>query len=86
MKTYQLLINGEWKPSESGRTRELIDPASGEPIAKVSEGNEEDVNRAVKAARDAFDKGPWKNTSALDRSKLLFKVADAMRAKRAHLV
>lgn len=79
-KTYDLYINGKWTKSKGGATREIRDPSNGELIAKVQEGTREDAVSAVMAARAAFDNGPWRKTTALDRSKLLFKVADAIRA------
>ena len=66
--------------AKSGATRDIIDPGNGQLIAKVPESAKEDVVLAIKAAREAFDKGDWKKTSALDRGKLLFKVADLIRA------
>lgn len=80
MKHYEMLIDGQWTKSQLGVTREIRDPGNGELIGIVPESSKEDVNRAVKAARRAFDEGAWKKTSALDRGKILFKVADAIRA------
>src|SRR3954462_12002895 len=81
MKTYDNYIDGRWQPSVGGELRELRDPANGELVAKVQESNREDIIKAVKAARAAFDSGPWRKMSALDRGKLLFKVAESIRAK-----
>ncbi len=80
MKTYDMLIGGKWQKSKSGALRELTDPASGEMVAKVQEAGREDVQVAIRAAREAFDNGPWRKMTALDRAKLLFKLADAIRA------
>lgn len=80
MKSYQMYIDGKFTSAKSGATRDMIDPANGELIAKVPESAKEDVVIAIKAARKAFDEGSWRKTSALDRSKLLFKVADLIRA------
>ncbi|HEX4926171.1 MAG TPA: aldehyde dehydrogenase family protein [Bdellovibrionales bacterium] len=80
MKTYENLVNGKWKKARGG-TREIRDPASGELVAVVQESNREDVAEAIEAARAAFDNGPWRKTSALDRGKVLFKIADAIRAE-----
>ena len=85
MKTYENFIGGRWQTSKSGQLREIRDPANGELIAKVQESNREDVQDAVNAARAAFDTGPWRKTSALDRGKFLFKVAEAIRADAARL-
>jgi aldehyde dehydrogenase (NAD+) len=70
------LINGEWVHSASGKTFDSINPATGETIAKVAAGDAEDINRAAKAARRAFDSGPWRDLSARKRGELLFKLAD----------
>src|SRR5437763_539884 len=55
----KLLIGGQWVEAASGKTFETIYPATGEVLARVAEGAQEDVNRAVAAARKAFDEGPW---------------------------
>lgn len=78
MKRYQMLIGGTWVDSASGETRELRDPANLEVVATVPESSREDARRAIDAAREAFDHGPWRKTSALDRAKLLFKLGDAL--------
>ncbi len=78
MKRYQMLIGGSWVDSASGETRTLHDPANGEVVATVPESGREDARRAIDAAREAFDRGPWRKTSALDRAKLLFKLGDAI--------
>jgi betaine-aldehyde dehydrogenase len=84
-KTYDLYINGKWVKSQGGATREIRDPGNGELIASVQEGSREDAANAIAAARAAFDNGPWRKTTALDRSKLLFKVADAIRSDASRL-
>ncbi|HVK65529.1 MAG TPA: aldehyde dehydrogenase family protein [Polyangium sp.] len=78
MKRYQMLIGGNWVDSVSRQTRELRDPANGEIVATVPEASREDARAAIDAARAAFDKGPWRKTTALDRAKLLFKLAEAL--------
>src|SRR4029079_890595 len=72
----KMLIDGKWVDSTSGRTFESINPASGEVIANVAEGEKPDVDKAVKAARKAFDKGPWRKMNARERGKILNKLAD----------
>ncbi|MFJ5749446.1 aldehyde dehydrogenase family protein [Peribacillus frigoritolerans] len=76
--TKKLLINGELVEAASGKTFETLDPSNGKVLAVVSEAGPEDVNKAVKAARTAFDKGPWKKMSASERSRLIYKLADLM--------
>lgn len=75
-----MLIDGEFVPALAGKTRTLKDPASGEEIAVVPEAERADARRAIQAARDAFDSGGWRQTSALDRGKLLIKIGDQIRA------
>src|SRR5438046_3711249 len=72
----KMLIDGKWVDSVSGRTFESINPATGETIAHVAEGEAPDIDRAVKAARRAFEKGPWRKMSARERGKMLWKLAD----------
>lgn len=69
----------------SGKTFDTIHPATEEKISSVSEGNKEDVNRAVKAARRAFDSGPWSKLNGYERSRLINKLADLMEANRSEL-
>src|SRR5579862_8517230 len=71
-----MYVNGRWKLASDGGTRELKNPSNGETVAVVSEGAQHDAEEAIRAARKAFDEGPWASTSAADRAALLFKVAD----------
>lgn len=75
MAEYKLLINGEFVDSSSGKTVDVIGPASGEPIARVPESTVEDVNRAVAAAREAFDDGRWSKLPHGARSAIMEKLA-----------
>ena len=70
---YKCYINGEFVIPEGGETFDIINPANNEPFAKAYRAGEGEVEKAVKAARDAFDNGPWGKMSAKDRSKLLLK-------------
>src|SRR5947209_18576798 len=72
----QLLIGGQWAQAASGKTFETLNPATGEVLARVAEGDQEDANRAVAAARKAFDDGPWPQMSAAERSRIMYKIAD----------
>src|SRR6476469_3097250 len=72
----KMLIDGKWVNSTSGRTFETINPATGDVIAHVAEGEKPDVDKAVKAARRAFEKGPWKKMSARERGRCLSRLAD----------
>lgn len=75
---YKLYINGEFVPSESGKTFDVINPADNQPFAKAYKGGIADVEKAIIAARNAFDEGPWGKMSAKDRSKLLLKAGNIL--------
>lgn len=72
----QHLINGKFVDAASGKTFPTLDPRTGEVIANVAEGDAEDINRAVSAAREAFDNGPWPKMSAYERCRILLRFAD----------
>ncbi len=72
----KLLIGGQSVEAASGKSFETLNPATGEVLARVAEGDQEDVNRAVAAARKAFDEGPWPQMSAAERSRIIYKIAD----------
>ncbi|TDL90271.1 aldehyde dehydrogenase family protein [Vibrio vulnificus] len=80
-KKYQLFIDGRWVDSISGRTFESLNPATDEVNAVVAEAGPEDVDLAVKAARRAFESGPWAEMAPGDRGRLLNKVAQALLEK-----
>ncbi len=71
-----MYVNGAWVPASDGGARELVNPSNEEVVARVAEGTKKDAQTAIAAAREAFDNGPWRDTAALDRAKLLFKLAD----------
>jgi len=75
-KTRQMLINGKWVDAASGKTFPTFNPATGDVLAKVAEGDKEDINRAVDAARAAFDNGPWRKLSPSERGRMIWKLAD----------
>jgi len=85
VKNYHLFVNGEWTKSDSKKTFPVHDPASEEVIAQVPDANSEDVNRAVSAARAAFDEGPWASTTAQERGRVLFRLAEKIRQNLAML-
>ena len=85
VRTYQNFINGQWVSSASGETLPVYDPSTEELIAHVASTGAADVDRAVKAARAAFDGGPWPGMSAQDRGRILFKLADKIRQNSAQL-
>lgn len=77
-----MYVDGGWRLADDGATRDDFNPANGRKIATIAEAGVADVEVAIRAARAAFDEGPWRAMSALDRSTLLFKVADAIDACR----
>jgi phenylacetaldehyde dehydrogenase len=72
----QMFINGQWTDAASGKTFETPNPATGETLAHIAEGDSEDINRAVGAARAAFDSGPWSRMSPSDRGRIIWKIGD----------
>lgn len=72
----KMLIGGQWVEAASGETFETINPSTGEVLARVAAGASEDINRAVAAARKAFESGPWPKMTASQRGRLLLKLAD----------
>lgn len=74
----QLLINGKFVDAASGKTFPTLDPRTGDVITHVAEGDAEDVDRAVAAARKAFDEGPWPRMTAYERSCILLRFADLL--------
>src|SRR6266705_5659333 len=79
VKTYSLFINGEWVESSSNKSFPVYDPATEEVIAQVPDANSEDVNRAVAAAKAAFEDGPWATTTPQERGRVLFRLVDKIR-------
>jgi phenylacetaldehyde dehydrogenase len=77
-RTHKNLINGKWVESESGESFATFNPATGEVLSNVAAGNSEDIDRAVKAAREAFENGPWSRMMASERTKLIWKLADLL--------
>ncbi len=75
---YKLYINGEFVPSESGEIMEAINPVNNKVFAEMYKGGEKDIEKAIKAAREAYDNGPWGNMTNLQRSKILFKFRDIL--------
>lgn len=84
MNSYVNYINGSWVDSVSKHTRTLINPADGSIVARVAESSSADAEAAILAARAAFDHGPWKTSSASERARFLFRVAEAIRKEAAH--
>ncbi|MGB8772253.1 MAG: aldehyde dehydrogenase family protein [Candidatus Korobacteraceae bacterium] len=72
----QMFIDGKWVEAASGKTFPTYNPATGEVLAQVAEGDREDIDRAVKAARRAFESGPWPEMTASQRGRLIWKLGD----------
>ena len=85
MKRYRIYINGEFVESQSSAYFPVIDPSTEEIIAEVPDANEEDINRAVAAAKAAFESGPWPQTTAQERGRILFRLAERVRKEAARL-
>ncbi len=75
-KPRKMLINNNWVDAVSGKTFPTYDPSTGEVLAQVAEGDRADIDLAVKAARKAFDNGPWRKMSASERGRLIWKLGD----------
>ena len=78
-KTYKNFVNGQWVAAADGKTFPVYDPSTEEVIAHVAAASAADVDHAVKSARAAFDSGPWPSTTAQDRGRLLYKLAEKIR-------
>src|SRR6266700_1969898 len=81
----RLLIDGRWVDAASGKTFPSINPSTGKVIAELAEGGAEDANRAVAAARRAFDEGPWPRMRPAERQSIIWALADAVAANFAEL-
>jgi betaine-aldehyde dehydrogenase len=75
-----MFIDGEWSGSKSGKTFPVYDPSTEEVIAQVPDSNSDDVNRAVAAAKTAFEGGPWSTSTAQERGRVLFRLSEKIRA------
>src|SRR6266404_9640772 len=85
VKDQPLFIGGKWQDSASGKTFATVNPATGETICQVAEGDKADIDLAVKAARKAFEEGPWSKMSAAERGRLINKLADLIEENKEDL-
>jgi betaine-aldehyde dehydrogenase len=85
VRTYSLYVNGKLADSASNETVDVIDPSTTEVIARTPAAGAADVDRAVKAALLAFDEGPWREATAQDRGRVLFKLAEVVRQRAGEL-
>lgn len=81
-RPFQLLIDGSWTDAQSGKTLDVFNPADGRVIAKIPAGDKQDIDRAVTAARRAFEGRPWAIMTPSDRAKLLWRIADLIEAQK----
>src|SRR5277367_4736359 len=77
-QTRKMLINGKWVEAASGKTFATYNPATGEVLARVAEGDREDIDRAVKAARAAFENGAWSRLTPSERGRMIWKLGDLL--------
>jgi phenylacetaldehyde dehydrogenase len=83
--TGKLLIGGDWVPAVSGQTFDVVNPATEEVICKVASADAEDVDRAVRAARAAFENPVWRDMAPADRERLMHRFADLIEANAAEI-
>jgi betaine-aldehyde dehydrogenase len=83
--TYQLYIDGRWLDSSDGRAFDVVNPATEEVIGRAPEGSRQDMQRAIAAARRAFDEGPWPRMVPRDRARIIRQIADALEAGKDRL-
>jgi len=84
-RSHQLLIGGQWLPAADGARLDVIDPSSAQVFATIAAGGAGEIDAAVKAARRAFASGPWAKFRAVERAKLLYRLADAVEANADEL-
>src|SRR3984893_5520302 len=85
VKRYRLFIGGEFADGHRGTSFPVMEPSTEEIIAEVPDADEKDVNRAVAAAKAAFESGPWPETTAQERGRILFRLAERVRTECAML-
>jgi phenylacetaldehyde dehydrogenase len=84
-RSHQLLIGGRWVPAEGGATFDVLDPSTAQVLARAAAGGATEIDAAVRAARRAFSSGPWAKLRALERARLLYRLADAVEAQADEL-
>src|SRR5579875_3807586 len=82
----RLFIDNQWVEAASGRTFEDVNPATEQVLAHIAEADATDVDRAVRAARRAFDEGPWRQMRAAERSALLRRVGELILQRKDELI
>jgi acyl-CoA reductase-like NAD-dependent aldehyde dehydrogenase len=84
-KRYRLYIDGTWSDARGGATFDLINPANETVVAKVPNASRADLDRAIVAARHAFDEGPWRQTTPRDRARILRRLVDGLVARKEEI-
>ena len=79
----KMLIDGKWVEAASGKTFETPNPATGETLARIAEGDAEDINRAVRAARRAFEGGPWSRMTPSERGRIIWRIVSGRKPETA---
>ena len=74
LESAQNFIAGTWTPALAGQTMPVFEPATGQPFAAIADSTAPDIDLAVRAARQAFDEGPWGKTTAVDRGRMLSRL------------
>ena len=85
IKPGKLFINGKWVDSVSGKTFDTLNPATEKVITSVAEGDKADIDLAVRAARKAFEEGPWRNMDARERGRILLRIMDLIEKNKDEL-
>src|SRR5579872_6794351 len=81
----KIFIGGKWLDAASGKTFATLNPATGDVLAHVAEGDRADIDAAVRAARKAFEEGPWSKMTASERGKIIWKIGDLIEAHAEEL-
>lgn len=81
VREFAMLIDGQWVEGEGGRTLERLAPSHGVTVSRYAQASAADAERAISAARRAFDEGPWSRTTGAERSNMLLKVADLIASR-----
>lgn len=81
---YELFIDGKWQKPQSGKYFDTINPANEQVLSRVAEADEKDVDKAVRAARNAYEK-VWKKTTPAERGKYIFRIARILQEKAREL-
>ncbi len=82
---HKMFIGGQWVAAQDGRSLPVIDPSNGQAFDEIACGSAADVDRAVQAARQAAEQGPWARMNATERGRILCKIAEAVLAHEEEL-